>query len=103
MSTTSESLNMTLEGSAEFVGDFHIEGLNSDSIDIDIDKPVVGTLYVRPDADIVGIRDKAGKHFSSVEADGNTYRHPPSISPKGLPYYYEHKLVIGDGESREVT
>ncbi|HOK71400.1 MAG TPA: hypothetical protein PLM83_08090 [Bacillota bacterium] len=87
MSATSTQLfSIILNGSGSLDGDLHTEGKDAWSVVANLSTPANGTLYVRPDADIKGIRSKVGTYFRSVEVDPNTYRYPVPVCPAGLEY-----------------
>lgn len=84
--TSTDPFGITLNGSGSISGDMHTEGLRSTSVLSNGNLRTASTLWVRPQADVEGIRNRVGAHFSAVEVDPEEYEYPLPVAPAGLPY-----------------
>lgn len=84
--TSTDPFGITLNGSGSILGDMHTEGLGSSSVLTNGNLRTESTLWVRPQADIDGIRNRVGAHFTAVEVDPEEYEYPLPVAPSGLPY-----------------
>lgn len=85
--TSQDYWGITLNGSGGITGDMHTEGLRSDSVVANGSVKSSGSLYVRPDANVEGIRRQVGRYFEDgVQVDPEEYEYPMPIAPSGLPY-----------------
>jgi len=90
--------SIRLRGNQTVNGEMYTRGLVSDTVDIRGNFGGNADLYVRPSADIEGIRRNVGDRFKSVGVDPEEYTYPPATSPTGLTHKGKLKL---SGNGRE--
>jgi len=85
--TSPDIWGITLNGSARITGNMHTEGRSSSAVIANGSVKSNGGLYVRPDANVEGIRKEVGKHFQGgVDVDPEEYEYPMPVAPSGLTY-----------------
>lgn len=86
--TSTEPRSVVFNGAATLLGDIYTASTSADAIRVTGAVSAVGRVYVRPDADIEGIRDRLDRVYNSgdVMPDPTVYSYPLPVLPAGLPW-----------------